>query len=175
MRQNSFFDKLINATSVLIQDNVQIVKLLYWVNQKARLSKHPGVGTRANFLFIAFDLQHNYRYNTPGPSGTFSRVSEEIRDLAGSLARHFDLDSDDDLSRDKDDWENNIAIDYILARNFGVDIDYYDDPIFKEWDVLEQAGHIEQYLRANQLLIECLREAAISNQAEIEERLLRSP
>jgi len=179
---NAFFEWFLNAVGGLIEKDRSSVALLHWANEKAAASKQPGTSSRAVFLFIALDL-----VLASNPDLDLSSTIGHVRDLALSLARDLALDLDRDLAHafalahpsDSDatlDPARARARSRNLTRASKLGVELKADDYEREWNLTTvQAECLTRYLMANQLLVECLRLAAVSNRAGIEARLLLPP
>jgi hypothetical protein len=159
-----FFERLLSLIAALIKDDNLIAGLLYQAERRSNQSQQPGPATRAVWLSTNIDFARIHKrsyYHHHQRDTTRELVRRHLFDLVGTFTNTRNLVLADVLS---------------LASRLGVDVSTDAVSNDENWELSkEQTGQLIRYLKANQLLVECLRLAAVSDRAGIEAQILRLP
>jgi hypothetical protein len=155
--------------------------LLQWVNQKAQLSKWPGIGSRAVFLIIALvlSLAQIFKQKHMIDLG-IDRAIQGAIDLTKASACNASVVRAVDVALDhahktaiSGDLERALCqvLTLDLARELGIELTKHD--LEYDWSFASTTvASLLKYIAANKLVVECLQLSAVSDRGNIEARLL---
>jgi energy-coupling factor transporter ATP-binding protein EcfA2 len=156
----AFFGTFLKAAADLIRKDTTCEALLRWSQEQAAASKWPGApGVRATFIVIGLE-----GYSRPG-----YRASPLARELAKSL----DYQSAVARARARA-FARDPALIRARADELGVRLPSDHRKYTFNFSEVE-IKHLEQYLEANLLLVECLELATVSDRAGVMASLLLPP
>lgn len=169
---DAFLNMMLEKTALEGRINANCKKLINWVFDEAG---HYGNAAPAARCFLLFSTlaQTLKRLNTsvmdfPGTKARNKKITQQLNicceiSLASSLylARHIDIDINTAKA-------NARKITSMLSSELGI-----RSPDYPRWDPsLEDAEQITEYMYANEILIECMKLASLSNRSKLEMQLL---